>query len=162
MLTRSLFLSALLASPLAAQAAHPDFSGTWVLDAGKSSAEGSMQVPTTSTYVIVQVGDSINAELRSTGEAGEMVLKKVWRVDGKAWINYLTYQGTDMTLSSVLSWTGTVLTIHTTTEFNGTPVEQNESWTLSTDGTTLTHATVTTANGEEFARMSLVFVKKKG
>jgi opacity protein-like surface antigen len=149
-----------LVSPMAAQAAHPDFSGTWVLDATKTEIDGQIPAPAAATYTVVQHGDSIAVDQKSSSEQGEMALRKVWRVDGQAWVNTMTYQGTDMTLRSVLRWDGAVLLIHTTSDFAGTPVEQSESWTLAADGKTLTQRTTTSANGEYYASMTLVFSKK--
>lgn len=163
MRNRSLVLAAALlalTSPVAAQGGHADFTGTWVLDASKSVIDGSMAAPASATYVVVQTGDSIAVDQRVTGDQGEMTLKKVWRVDGKTWTNYMSYQGTDMTLSSVLKWNGAVLAIHTTTDFQGTPVTQDETWTLAADGKTLTHATTTNVNETYFAAVTLVFSKK--
>ena len=159
MLTRSLLLLA-LASPLAAQARHPDFSGTWTLDAMKSSAEGNLPVPSAATYVVRQVGDSIAVDETTSDGNGDVTAKKVWRVDGKSWTNYMTYQGTSMTLNSVLSWSDAVLNVRTTSDFQGTPVEQVESWSLSADGKVLTHRVSTTVNGEVFATLNMVLVKK--
>lgn len=149
------------AAPLTAQtAAHPNFSGTWVLDASKTLVSGQMPAPATATYLVVQRGDSISADMTQGSEMGEMTVKKVYGVDGKEWQNSLDYQGTAMTLSSVLKWTGTVLSIHTNSNFQGTPVEQNETWTLGEGGKTFSQRVTTMVNGEEWAATTLVFNKK--
>ena len=163
MFSRRLSLAAILvslASPLSGQAAHPDLTGTWVLDASKTVVDGPMMAPPAATYVVVQVGDSIAVEQKFSSGAGEQVVKKVWRVDGKAWANPFNYQGVDMVLSSTLRWDGAVLAIHTTTDFQGTPVEQTETWTLSSDGKTLTQSTTTYANADYYAQVTLVFGKQ--
>jgi hypothetical protein len=163
MLTRCLPLAATLvalASPLAAQATHPDFTGTWVLDASKTVVDGPIPPPPAASYVVVQVGDSLAVDQKMTSQEGEQVAKKVWRVDGKPWANAITYGGVDMVLSSTLSWNGAVLTIHTTSDYQGTPAEQTETWTLGSDGKTLTQSTSTSANGDYYATMTLVFSRK--
>jgi hypothetical protein len=163
MLSRCLPLGTILialASPLTAQAAHPDLNGTWVLDASKTVVDGQMQAPPAATYVVVQVGDSIAVDQKMTAQAGEVVVKKAWRVDGKPWANTITYGGVDMVLSSTLQWNGAVLAMHTTSDYQGNAVEQVETWTVAPDGKTLTESTTTNVNGDYYATMTLVFSRK--
>lgn len=163
MRNRSLVLvAALLAlgSPLAAQTTHPDFTGTWVLDATKTLTDGPLPAPSGATQIVVQHGDSMTVDQKSSSEQGEMAMKKVWKVDGQAWANAMTYQGTAMSLSSVLRWNGAELVIRTTMDFSGTPVEQNESWTLAADGKTMTVTTTTNVNGAYYASVTMVFTRK--
>jgi hypothetical protein len=159
MLTRSL-IAILIAAPMAAPAAHPDFSGTWVLDATKTTVSGMLSAPSAATNVVVQRGDSLHVEQKWATDRGELAMHKDWRVDGKAWINHRTEAGMDLTLSSVLSWSDAVLTIRTTIDFQGTPILELETWTLDGAAKTLTAHTTVTANGEEFGAMTLVFARK--
>jgi hypothetical protein len=149
-----------LAGPLAGQAAHPDLSGTWVLDASKTVVDGPIPAPPAASYVVVQVGDSFAVDQKMTTDMGEAAVRKVWRVDGKAWANKISYGGVEMELSSTLSWIGPVLAIHTTSSYQGTPVDQGETWTLGPDGKTLTQSTTTKVNGDYYASVTLVFTKK--
>ena len=164
MISRSLALALAFsfAAPLSAQsvAAHSDFTGTWVMDASKTAVSGAMPAPSGGGCVITQHGDSITIEMTQRSEQGEITTKRVLGVDGKEWKNSLTYQGTPMGLSSVLMWNGAVLNIQTNSDFQGTPVEQNETWTLSADATTFTQRMSTIVNGEEWAAVTLVFNKK--
>ena len=153
-------LLAAVAAPLAAQTAHTDFSGTWVLDATRTIFDGQIPVPQSATYVVVQVGDSIAVDQRIVTEVGELVQKKVWKVDGKPWANTTTYAGAALPLSSTLAWRDAVLAIRTTADFQGNAVDQAETWTLSGDGKMLTLATTTNVNGDYFASATLVFNKK--
>ena len=153
-------LLGILAYPVAAQAAHPDFSGTWVLDPAKTVVDGQMEAPTAVTSVVVQVGDSLSVDQKVTGSFGEQALKKVWKVDGKAWANAFSYQGVAMTLSTTLRWNGAVLTMHTTSDYQGNAIDQSETWTLSADGKTLTDSTSTSVNGDYYASLTLVLNKK--
>lgn len=157
---RHLSVLALLVAPgsLFAQS-RPDFSGSWVLDAAKSGATGNMAPPTAGTQTVVQKGDTISTESQTAGDAG-MALKRYYVVDGKAYKNGLSYQGTDMVLSSTLSWGTGALKIQTVTDYAGTPVEQAEVWTLTDGGKTLTQSTTTSVNGEVWATLTLVFNKK--
>ena len=163
MLTRSLALGTLLvalASPLAAQATHPDFSGTWVLDASKTVVDGQMEAPSAVTTVVVQVGDSLSVDQKVTGSFGEQALKKVWKVDGKPWANNFEYGGVPMVLSTTLRWNGAVLAMHTTSDFQGNAIDQIQTWTMGADGKTLTDNTTTNVNGDYFSAVTLVFNKK--
>ncbi|HEY4321511.1 MAG TPA: hypothetical protein VGM77_10070 [Gemmatimonadales bacterium] len=149
-----------LALPLAGQATHPDFTGTWVLDATKSVADGPMAAPTSGTVVIAMHGDSITMDQHSVSDMGETNSKKLYATDGYQWKNTLDYQGTPLALSSMASWKDKVLNIQTTTDFQGTPVDQAERWTLSADGKTLTQVIDTGSNGQSYGSMTMVFNKK--
>ena len=120
-----------------------------------------MQAPTAGTYVVQHIGDSIAVDQKFTGEQGEQELKKVWKVDGYAWSNTISYGGVELVLKTTLSWKGDVLTMHTVTDFQGNPVEQNETWTLSPDGKTLTIATTTNANGDYYSSVTVVLNKSR-
>jgi hypothetical protein len=163
MLTRSFSFGALLlalASPLAAQATHPDFSGTWVLDGSKTVIDGQMEAPSAVTYVVVQVGDSLSVDQKINGAFGEQALKKVWKVDGKPWANNFEYGGVPMVLSTTLRWNGAVLAMHTTSDYQGTAIDQTETWTMGPDGKTLTDSTTTNVNGDYYSAVTLVLAKK--
>jgi len=157
-------LALLLAAPLAAQgtvkASHPDLTGVWVLDPAKNVVDGPLQGPSAATYTVGMHGDSITVDMKYTAPDGEMQMKKLWATDGYTWINYMKYQGTDLTLNSVIKWNGPVLAIQTTTDFGGTPVTQAETWTLGAEGKTLTIVTVTSVNGAAYASVTTVFNKK--
>jgi len=163
MLIRSLSVGSLLlalAAPLAAQATHPNFGGTWVLDATRTVVDGQMEAPSAVTMTVVQVGDSLSVDQQIKGSFGDQALKKVWKVDGKPWANEFSYAGTPMTLSTTLHWNGAVLAMHTTADFQGNAVDQTQTWTLGPDGKTLNDNTSTNVNGDYFASVTLVFVKK--
>ncbi|MGH7522850.1 MAG: hypothetical protein ACREK8_00920 [Gemmatimonadales bacterium] len=163
MLARCLSCCAVLISlafPLAAQASHPDFSGTWVLDASKTVVDGQMEAPSAVTFTVVQLGDSLSIDEKVTGSWGEQALKKVWKVDGKVWPSSFSYGGVPMTLSTTLHWNGAVLMMHTTSDYQGNAVEQSETWTLSPDGKTLTDTTSTSANGDYYSSVTLVLNKQ--
>jgi len=163
MLIRSLSVGSLLlalAAPLAAQATHPNFGGTWVLDATRTVVDGQMEAPSAVTMTVVQVGDSLSVDQQIKGSFGDQALKKVWKADGKPWANEFSYAGTPMTLSTTLHWNGAVLAMHTTADFQGNAVDQTQTWTLGPDGKTLTDNTSTNVNGDYFAAVTLVFVKK--
>jgi hypothetical protein len=145
---------------LVAQAKHPDLTGTWILDASKSTADGPIPAPTAATYTVGQHGDTITLSAKQTDANGEAALNRIVATDGYRWNNAMVYQGTRMDLSTEAKWDGAVLSMQTTSDFNGTPVQQSETWTVSADGKTLTTATTTNVGGTYFASNSLVFTKK--
>ena len=149
----------LFAAPLHAQT-HPELTGTWVLDPAKTLMDGQIPAPSSATYTITQHGDTITVDQRTTTEMGPVATKKVWAADGKAWSNTMSYNGNDMQLSSVLSWTASVLTVQTTTDVQGTPVQQSETWTPSSDGKVLTIVGTTYVDGTYYASVTMVFNKK--
>jgi hypothetical protein len=150
---------AAVALPVAAQS-HPSLGGTWVLDLARSSADGPVPLPMAETSAIAQHGDTIDVDQKGTNETGDVAIKRTFAVDGKAWPNLMNYQGTDMQLSSVLAWKEAVLSIETTTDYQGTPVQQSETWTPSADGKTLTVMVTTNIDGAYFASMTKVYSKK--
>lgn len=163
MRTRRLaFVSVLLAlaSPLAAQASHPDFSGTWVLDPARTVVDGQMEAPSAVTFTVVQVGDSLSVDEKIIGSFGDQALKKIWKVDGKPWANNFSYGGVPMVLSTTLRWNGAVLALHTTSDYQGNAVDQSETWSLSADGKTLTDATSTSVNGDYYSSVTLILTRK--
>lgn len=139
---------------------HPALAGTWVLDASKSTTDGPIPLPGAETDVVTEHGDTIDVDIRSTTDVGELAIKRHFVVDGKAWPNLMSYQGTDMQLSSILTWKGSVLGIETTTDYQGTPVEQSETWTASPDGKVMTMVVTTNLNGAYFATLTKVFNKQ--
>jgi hypothetical protein len=149
----------LVAMPLRAQS-HPDLTGTWILDPAKTSVDGQIPAPASATYTITMHGDTMTVDQQTTNEMGAMATKKVWAADGKAWPSVMTYGGNDMQLSSVLTWKENVLNVQTTTDYQGTPVQQSETWTPSSDGKMLTVGVTTNVDGSYFAAMTMVFNKK--
>jgi hypothetical protein len=149
----------ILAMPLQAQS-HPDLSGTWVLDPAKTTVDGQIPAPAAASYTITVHGDTMTVDQQTTTEVGPVAMKKIWAADGKAWSNVMTYAGNDLQLSSVLSWKENVLNVQTSTDVQGTPVQQVETWTPSSDGKMLTIVITTNVDGAYYAAMTLVFNKK--
>jgi hypothetical protein len=152
---------ALTGSRVGAQAAHPDFSGTWVLDAAKTVMNGQLGAPTSATYTIRVHGDSIITDrVAEAAETGTIKSHIVWGTDGKTWKNTVPVNGTDTEISSVLSWQEQTLVVKTTLTVQETPVEQLDQWTLSSDGKTLSMQRSISAMGQELGTSTMFFVKK--
>ena len=153
----------LLAAPLAAQTsvAHPNLSGTWVLDAAKSTVDGPLPPPTSATYAVGTHGDSITVHVTEVdAAAGAVTLDRLVATDGYSWTNYMIYAGNQLTLNVVAKWNGAVLSLTTNTDVSGSPVLQTETWTVSADGKVLTQNVTTNVAGAYFAAQTLVFNKK--
>jgi hypothetical protein len=124
------------ASPLAAQQ-RPDFTGTWVLDTARS--EHSTFNPLGTTYAVRQHGDSLVVDRTVISATnGTTQTHSVYGFDGKPWSNTLRLVGQETTASSVLSWRGDTLVIHSTSSPGGQELVQDDRWVLGADGTTLT------------------------
>ncbi len=168
MLSRCLLLAVTtlsLAVPLAAQDGaakpdHPNFSGTWVMDPAKSSANGQIPLPTSAVYIIGQHGDTLVATHDLDSELGKTSTKLTYGFDGKAWPNTIPTSVGPVDLSSTLSWDNATLKIYSTASVQGTDVVQTESWTLNPDGTVLTILSNTSVGGEDYAALTLVMVRK--
>ena len=156
----ALVLVAVVGTRASAQA-HPDFSGTWVLDASKTVVDGQLGAPTSATYTIRVHGDSIISDrVAETAETGTIKSHLVWGTDGKIWKNTVAVNGTDTEVSSVLSWQGDKLVVKTTLTVQETPVEQLDQWSVSSDGKTMTMQRSISAMGQEIGSSTLFFTKK--
>ena len=156
----SLVLVALAGTAAGAQA-HPDFSGTWILDASKTVVDGQLGAPTSATYTIRVHGDSIISDrVAETAETGTIKTHLVWGTDGKAWKNTIPVNGTDTEISSVLSWQGDKLVVKTTLTVQEMAVDQLDQWSMSSDGKTMTMQRSISAMGQEIGTSTLSFNKK--
>ena len=70
---------AAIASPLAAQGTHPDFTGKWTLD--PASAQGPM-VPTSMTITVVQDAKTIKLASAASTTMGEQKAEQTVNLDG--------------------------------------------------------------------------------
>ncbi len=160
-ITSAAVMYAMAASNVHAQAAHANFTGTWVLDSSKNVVSGQLGAPTSATSTIVQHGDTVTLDREaSTAEMGVIKTHGVFGIDGKPWQNTMPVNGEDVQVTSVLSWDNGSLVIRSTLTFQGTDVEQLDRWTLGADGKTLVTARSVTAMGQEVGSGTLTYVKK--
>ena len=68
----------------------------------------------------------------TTTQAGET--KAVYNLDGSESKNPITMQGNTIDRVSKVKWDGAKLVITTTTNFQGTPVESTQTWSLDASG----------------------------
>jgi hypothetical protein len=142
MLRRTLliFASALLLSA----AGKPDFSGTWTVDLAKSDF-GMMPPPEKLERTIKHADPDMKIKTVQVGQRGESITEAAYTTDGKE----AKIQVRNREARVKAKWDGDKLNVETSTEFNGMAITQKESWSLSTDGKTLTiDNNITTPQGE--------------
>jgi hypothetical protein len=116
-------------------ARKPNLSGTWTLDLSRSDY-GVMQAqaPQKLERTIVHEDPSLKFTTRQTGARGEVTTEMSYTTDGKPSVNR-TPRGE---VTGIAKWDGNVLVISSKREINGAEITQNERWSLSGDGKTLT------------------------
>lgn len=150
----------------AQQAAHPNFSGTWVLDSSKSNNSSAVQdnIPqfSSATWVIVQRGDTLILDRDMTVAGSAQKSHIVIGTDGKPWKNTVPMPGNgDVETSTTVAWENNVLVIRATGNVQGFDFVQTDRWTLDPDGKTLvSHRSVAVADQGEVQSSVLTFTKK--
>jgi len=130
---------AVMFSPLAQTTAPPDFSGSWVLNAAKSTLPEDSTIKS-QTIVIDNKKSAIVFHYKTDGKK----LTETYTPDGKKRVSLNTSSGQ---LTSSASWHDSVLVIESTLDIkvpNATVVVTGlkpviDTWTLAADGRTLTH-----------------------
>ena len=135
-----------LFAAVAAAAAKPNFTGTWVLDAAKSEGLGGPQggTPAPETMIVTQDGDKLAFERTFKSPQGDRVQKDTYTADGKEGEFTMSMRGGETKGKRIAKWSadGSVLEVNDKATFD-TPqgamsTESNSKWTLSADGKTLT------------------------
>jgi hypothetical protein len=138
LLTITLVLA--LTSPALAQtAAAPDFSGTWVLNAAKSTLAKDSTIKS-ETVVVAYKHSTIVLDFKTDGKKS----KETYTPDGRKRVTMDLSSGQ---LISQASWRDSVLVIESTLEVKVPNVAVTvsglkpvvDTWTLAADGRTLTH-----------------------
>lgn len=153
MLRRILLLAIPVAMLVAAD--KPDYSGHWVIDLAKSDF-GMIPPPEKMERDIDHKDPQMQIKSMQKSERGEFTTESKYTTDGKE----ATVQMRGRDAKVIAKWAVGKLEVNTKSEFNGTEITQNETWTLSSDGKTLTIDNVITAPQGEFAAKS-VFTKGK-
>jgi hypothetical protein len=140
-----------------ATAAHPDYTGTWVLDTVKSD-KGQM-IPSKMTLKIAQTPAGLTVDRAQTTQNGETTSSMKYALDGSASKNTLTFGGNSVDVSSVVSWQGTSQVITSDMKFGDNDAHSVETWSLADGGKTLNINRKISVQGQEFAS-NLVLVKQ--
>lgn len=141
----------------AAATAHPDFSGTWVLDTTKS--QSPMPLPGTMQIVVAQAANSMKIDRTASTPNGDMSTSTSWTLDGQTSKNTVTQMGMSIDMNTIANWDGAALVAKTTADVGGQTLEQTDRWSLSADGKELTINTDVSAGGQQMSA-KLVLNKK--
>jgi hypothetical protein len=165
LMTRSITTAAVMysvtISAASAQAARPNLTGTWVMDASKTVVDGNLGAASAATSKIAQHGDTIVVDRETTTESTGVVMSHtVWGVDGKPWKNTVPVNGTDAEVTSVLAWEGNVLVIRSSLTVMDNAVDLVDRWTMAADGKSITMVRAGSAMGQELGTTTTVFVKQ--
>jgi hypothetical protein len=147
-----------IAAMLAAPIAHPDFSGTWILDLSRSDAGQS--TPDRASYQVVQHGDSISYDRESSSVRGTLDSHVVLGADGKVWTNVVAQNGQDVPTQSIVTWHGDTLVIHSSGAMQSSTVDTDEWWVLAAQGQALLMHREVSVNGQLYASTNLYFNRK--
>jgi hypothetical protein len=124
--------------------AAPDFSGAWKINPAKSDY-GRMPAPRSFERKITHRDPLLKIVSTQSGQRGTSTVELNLTTDGKNCVNKIH----DIDVTSVAHWEGDSLSISSTENFHGADIRQDEKWTLSQDGKTLTIATrVNTPQGQ--------------
>jgi hypothetical protein len=139
-----------------AQAAHPDYSGTYVLDPAQS--DGQM-VPQKMTLKIAQTPAGLTVDRTQTNQMGESTSQMKYALDGSASKNTLNMGGNSVDVSTVVTWEGASPVLTSAMKFGENDAQSIEKWSLTDEGKKLQIERKVTAGGQEFAN-KLVLVKQ--
>jgi hypothetical protein len=115
--------------------AQPNFSGEWKMNPAKSNFAPLPQ-PDKMVRKIAQHDSHLKIRTTQFGQQREIVTDLAYTTDGAPCKNVI--RGQEFTGSA--RWDGDTLLIDSKREVQGMEIVQRESWTLSTDGQTITIA----------------------
>jgi hypothetical protein len=115
--------------------AQPNFSGEWKMNPVKSNFAPLPQ-PDKLVRKIVQHDSHLKIRTTQFGQQREIVTDLAYTTDGANCKNIIS--GQEVTGNA--RWNGDTLLIESKREMQGMAIVQRESWTLSTDGQTITIA----------------------
>jgi hypothetical protein len=155
----ALLLTLLVVAPTVARAqaaAHPDYSGTFVLDPAQS--EGQM-VPSKMTLKITQTAAGVTVDRTMTNQMGETTSQMKYALDGTTSKNTLNMGGNAVDVSTVVTWEGASPVLTSAMKFGDNDAQSIEKWSLTDGGKKLNIDRKISAGGQEFAN-KLVLVKQ--
>lgn len=151
----SFVLATVAAVPVAAQS-HPNFTGSWTLDASKSVGQ---MIPQSMELDVTHTDKTLSVTRHSVGPAGAKTTTLVYQLDGSTSKNTVGGNGMTVDLSSTTAWAGDTLVISTTAPTMQGGMQQTERWTLEPGGKQLTLNGDIAISGQS-ASAKMVFTKK--
>ena len=154
----ALLLTLLAVAPAVAraQATHPDYSGTYVLDSAQSSGQ---MVPQKMSMKITQTPAGLTVDRTQTNQMGESTVQFKYALDGSASKNTLNMGGNPVDVSTVVTWEGASPVLTSSMKFGENDAQSVEKWSLTDGGKKLNIDRKVTAGGQEFTN-KLVLVKQ--
>ena len=154
-------LSALtLGAPALAHAqtrAHPDFTGTWVMDTVRTSRAGMSA--TSLSYVVTQTPTMLSMERLVVTPQGAAGGTLNYALDGKPTPNHVSQGGQELDASSTLAWAADTLVLSNAITVGDRSVQQTDRWVLAPGGKELSISRKLDMGGE-VRETSYVMVKK--
>ena len=124
-------------TPVHAQDALPNFTGTWSIDLAKSDF-GPMPPPESVVHTIDHKEPTVKVTTTQKTAQGEITNERTLTTDGKPNVNKVRMGGPEQEVTSTSKWVGKTLTTAFKVEMQGTPLDFNDTWKLSDDGKVLT------------------------
>jgi hypothetical protein len=141
-----------LSGTLLAAADHPNFTGSWSADP-KASDFGPMGPPEKAVLTVTHKEPEVTIHSELVMGGAPRTWDATCKTDGSA------CKSTNGEQSLSLTWQGETLLINRALSFNGMSVKIKETWSLSSDGKTLTSArTLETDQGN--ADQKVIFTKQ--
>lgn len=115
---------------------HPNLSGTWKLDVPKSNF-GQAPGPASEVDTIADNEPSLKVSIaQKGGMMGDVNMTEAMTTDGQP----SSWKGmADADVSGTAHWDGSTLVVNAKSSFQGSDVTMKETYSLSSDGNTLTH-----------------------
>ncbi len=158
-LVSTVFAFAVLASPVAAQASHPDFSGKWSLDT-KTVEGGTGMVPTSMTMNVTQDAKTMKVETAAATPMGDQTVSQTFNLDGSPAKSSVSAPNGSLDLVSTSAWDGAALVVTTKADLGGgQALEQVDHWSLDKDGKTMRLERNVSVAGQSM-NMKMAFVKQ--
>ena len=132
--------SALLGATTATRAAeHPNFTGNWQADP-KTSDFGPMGAPDKAVMNVTHKEPEVTIHSEMVMGGTPRTWEATCKTDGKE------CKSTNGEVTLSVQWQGDTLILNRALSFNGMAVKVKETWSLSTDGKTLTSARALSAD----------------
>ena len=124
--------------------AKANFAGKWTLVPDANAAAGGGRGRGMGGFGGLGQGGSVEQNdktltVTTTTQMGE--LKSVYNLDGSESKNTISMQGNSIDRVSKAKWDGAKLVIVTTTNFQGTPIETTQTWSLDATGSLIIEST---------------------
>jgi hypothetical protein len=152
--------AAMIAGRATAQTAHPDYSGTWIMQADKSSSDPA-PLPTSATWTITNHGDTITVDRTTTLTTGTLQSHVVVATDGKSYDNAVPLSPEiTVNTTNIASYDAQGLVVKTSGSLQGSDFVQTDHWTLGADGKSLTSTRVVTVGEQTVQSATMYFTRK--